>query len=71
MSVADPDDPYRYLELRGVVVKIEDDDAQASFYKSLQRRYGTEYDVPDADVRVIVTIRPESFVTVRGGGVVK
>ena len=38
--------------------KIEDDDAAASFYQSLQKRYGRSYVIPDAPVRVIVTIRP-------------
>jgi PPOX class probable F420-dependent enzyme len=70
LSIADPDDQYRFLEVRGVVEKIEDDDAEASFYKSLQHRYGMSYPIPDAPERVVVTIRPESFVAVRGGGVV-
>ena len=62
LSILDPDNPYRYLEIRGSVEKIEDDDAAASFYQSLMQRYGSVYPVPDADVRVIVTIRPETFV---------
>ena len=40
ISIADPDDPYRSLEVRGVVEKTEPDDEVASFYQSLQRRYG-------------------------------
>jgi PPOX class probable F420-dependent enzyme len=51
LSIADPEDQYRFLEVRGVVEKIEDDDAGASFYKSLQQRYGMSYPVPDAPVR--------------------
>jgi PPOX class probable F420-dependent enzyme len=70
LSIEDPADPYRFLEVRGVVESIEDDDAQASFYKSLQKRYSNEYPVPDADVRVIITIRPEKFVAVANGSVV-
>jgi Pyridoxamine 5'-phosphate oxidase len=35
-SIADPDDQYRYLEIRGIVEKIEDDPG-AEFYLSLQR----------------------------------
>jgi len=62
MSIADPDDQYRYVEIRGVVENIEDDDAQASFYRALQQRYSRPLHIKDADVRVIVTIRPESFV---------
>jgi len=67
LSIADPDDPYRFLEVRGVVEKIEDDDAQASFYRSLQERYGMVFPITDASVRVVVTVRPESFWAVAGG----
>ena len=70
VSIADPDDPYRFLEVRGVVETIEDDDAEASFYQSLQKRYGMSYPIPDAAVRVIMTIRPEKYVAVQGGSVV-
>jgi PPOX class probable F420-dependent enzyme len=45
LSIADPDDPYRSLELRGVVEATEDYDANAAFYKSLQHRYGRDYEV--------------------------
>lgn len=69
LSIADPADPYRFLEIRGVVERIEDDDAEASFYQSLQQRYGLTYPITDADVRVIVTIRPEVYVAVGGGTV--
>lgn len=71
LSVADPEDPYRYVEIRGTVESIDDDDARASFYRSLQERYDNVYDIPDADVRVIVTVRPESFNAVKGGSQVK
>jgi PPOX class probable F420-dependent enzyme len=64
LSIADPDDQYRFLELRGVVERIEDDDAEASFYRGLQRRYHKEYPIRDAHERVIVVIRPTGFVTV-------
>ncbi len=48
LSIADPDDPYRFLEVRGIVEKVEDDDAEASFYASLQHRYDNVYPIPDA-----------------------
>ncbi|MGN9913144.1 PPOX class F420-dependent oxidoreductase [Phytohabitans sp. LJ34] len=70
LSIADPEDGYRFLEVRGVVETIEDDDAEASFYKSLQQRYGMDYPIKDAPVRVVMTIRPTSFVAVTNGGVV-
>ncbi|MBX6355771.1 MAG: PPOX class F420-dependent oxidoreductase [Micromonosporaceae bacterium] len=69
LSIADPEDQYRFLEIRGVVEKIEDDDAEASFYKSLQHRYGMDYPIRDAAERVVVTIRPHTFVAVVGGGI--
>ena len=69
VSIADPDDQYRFLEVRGVLESIEDDDATASFYKALQHRYGMDYEVTDADVRVIMTITPETFIAVAGGSV--
>jgi PPOX class probable F420-dependent enzyme len=62
LSITDPDDPYRYVEVRGVVESIADDDDVASFYQSLQERYSRPLGIKDAHVRVIVTIRPESFV---------
>ena len=64
LSIADPDNNYRFIEVRGVVESIEDDDDQASFYQSLQKRYGQSYQIADAAVRVILTIRPEKFITV-------
>ena len=62
LSIADPENPYRFLEVRGVVERIEDDDEQTSFYRSLQRRYGREYPIRDAFERVVITIRPTRFV---------
>jgi PPOX class probable F420-dependent enzyme len=69
LSIVDPDDAYRFLEVRGTVESIEDDDAEASFYQSLQKRYGQSYRISDADVRVILTIRPDKYVAVQGGSV--
>src|SRR5438034_6496959 len=56
-----PDDPYRYMQIRGVVEAIEDDPTGA-FYQVLQLRYrGTVGEVSDREFRVIVTIRPTGF----------
>jgi PPOX class probable F420-dependent enzyme len=56
-------------EIRGIVEKIEDDPG-AEFYLSLQGRYGMDYPIHDADVRVVITIRPDRFVAVRGSAIV-
>jgi PPOX class probable F420-dependent enzyme len=58
LSIVDPDDPQRYLEVRGLVESIEPDQG-ARFYRSLQDRYGsTGAPIRDADVRVVLVIRP-------------
>ncbi len=62
MSVPEPGNPYRYLEVRGVVEDISPDDADASFYRSLQERYGRPLPVRDAVHRVVITVRPTAFV---------
>src|SRR3981189_3373333 len=38
MSISDPDNPYRYLEVRGDVERIEPDPA-ASFFRRIAHRY--------------------------------
>jgi PPOX class probable F420-dependent enzyme len=61
LSIIDPDDPYRYLQMRGVVHEIQSDPTGA-FYQVLQQRYrGYTTDVQDRDVRVVLTIRPTGF----------
>jgi PPOX class probable F420-dependent enzyme len=62
ISVHDPEDPYRSLEVRGVVESTVPDDEVASFYKELQARYGQDYEITDAPTRVILTVRPTAFV---------
>jgi PPOX class probable F420-dependent enzyme len=61
LSIADPDDQYRFLQVRGVVEKVEDDPTGA-FYNTLQQRYrGKTSEVKDRDVRVVFSIRPTAF----------
>lgn len=67
LSITDPDDPYRFLEVRGVVERVEEDDEQASFYRALQRRYDRIYDITDAGERVVITVRPERYVAGTAG----
>jgi PPOX class probable F420-dependent enzyme len=58
LSIVDPDDDQRYLEIRGEVESI-DDDTGAPFYRKLQDRYGASgRPIGDADVRVVLVIRP-------------
>ncbi|MGW5687696.1 PPOX class F420-dependent oxidoreductase [Nonomuraea sp. NPDC003754] len=59
LSINDPDAPYRYLEVRGVVERI-DPDPEGVFFDVLARRYGLDYEAPvgDAERRVVLVVRP-------------
>ena len=61
MSIQDPDNPYRYLEVRGKVVDISEDGADAHIDKLAHRYMGVDsypYRTPE-EVRVIYRIAPE------------
>ena len=65
LSIVDPDNAYRYIQVRGVIDHVEAD-PEGTFYQTLQKRYrGYTSEVKDRDVRVIFTIRPTGF-KVRG-----
>ncbi|MCB0968263.1 MAG: PPOX class F420-dependent oxidoreductase [Ilumatobacter sp.] len=59
LSILDPDNPYRYLEVRGEVAEVEPDPDYA-FIHSLANRYmGQDYPyLQPGEERVIVKIRP-------------
>lgn len=60
LSMTDPANPYRYLEVRGLVEKIEDD-VDREFIDHLAERYMGQRPYPNhqpEDERVIVHIRP-------------
>ena len=63
LSMCDPENPYRYLEVRGKVVEITEEgadehiDALAGKYLGADRFPGHN----DNEVRVIYRIEPESF----------
>ncbi|MGW4124677.1 PPOX class F420-dependent oxidoreductase [Nocardia sp. NPDC004711] len=70
MSVSDPDDPYRYLEVRGNVERI-DPDRGSSFFLHIANRYKEAErpaDAPppgqapaDAPDWVVIVVRPTGF----------
>jgi PPOX class probable F420-dependent enzyme len=60
LSVNDPEQPYRYLEVRGTVERIEPD-TDGAFFFTLAERYGLDMDrgpLADAPYRVRVVVRP-------------
>ena len=70
LSIMDPDNPYRYLEVRGDVERIEPDPA-ASFFRRIANRYSGDEPPPDAPPRgeapsdapdwVVIVVRPTGF----------
>jgi PPOX class probable F420-dependent enzyme len=59
ISIVDPEHPYRYLEVRGTVDRI-DADPTGAFFLTLAERYGMHLadPPPDAEHRVIFVVRP-------------
>lgn len=59
VSINDPAQPYRYLEVRGVVERI-DPDLDGAFFDVLAKRYDLEYEAPvgDAERRVVIVMKP-------------
>ena len=60
ISITDPEDPYRYLEVRGVVDTVKDDPDNA-FIDRLSERYMGQRPYPyhqPGDERVTIYLRP-------------
>ena len=60
MSGTDPDNPYRYLEIRGTVVSV-DDDPENEFIDSLAKKYMDVDEYPfhqPGDERVVMRVMP-------------
>ena len=63
ISIVDPDNPARYLEVRATVDSI-DDDFSGSLYAELSQRYGRGGQAPpDAQTRVAITATPYHVTT--------
>ena len=63
LSLSDPDDPYRYLEIRGRVVEITEDGADAHIDRLAHKYMGVDtypFRKPGM-VRVMYKIAPERF----------
>ena len=61
LSIVDPANPYRYLEIRGVVERI-DEDPNRDFINSMAKKYLDQDVYPwhqEGDERVVVVVRPE------------
>ncbi len=61
LSITDPQNPYRYLEIRGRVARIEDDQ-DLSFINSMAKKYLGKDKYPwhqPGDERVVIHVQPE------------
>lgn len=61
LSIVDPANPYRYLEIRGKVVRI-DEDADVAFINSMAKKYMGQDIYPwhrPGDERVVIVVEPE------------
>lgn len=60
ISINDPDNPYRYVEVRGRVEEIVPD-PEGAFYRELAARYGRDRGEPPADAphRVVLVVQLE------------
>ncbi len=62
LSIVDPENPYRYLEVRGVVAEIVDDENNA-FIDSMANKYIDQPQYPwhqPGDHRVVVKVKPSA-----------
>ncbi|MDA8296914.1 MAG: PPOX class F420-dependent oxidoreductase [Actinomycetota bacterium] len=65
VSITDPDNPYRYLEIRGRVASIEDD-PNNGLINALAKKYIDQDEYPwhqPGDHRVVVKLVPEHTTT--------
>ena len=63
LVIADPRNPYRYLQVRGRVERWTEEGAREHIDRLSQKYDGTEtYDGPADEQRVIFLIRPESAI---------
>ncbi|NJM05228.1 PPOX class F420-dependent oxidoreductase [Candidatus Gracilibacteria bacterium] len=61
LSIVDPTNPYRYLEVRGTVVAVEDD-PQLDFINSMAKKYLGQDKYPwhrPEDQRVVIVVEPD------------
>ncbi|ACZ43044.1 pyridoxamine 5'-phosphate oxidase-related FMN- binding protein [Thermobaculum terrenum ATCC BAA-798] len=61
LSIVDPENPYRYLEIRGRVIRI-DEDPDRKFINSMAKKYLGVDEYPwhqPGDERVIIVVQPE------------
>lgn len=60
LSILDPDNPYRYVGIQGVIVEVTEEGAEEHINKLAQKYWGRGYgQLPAGEVRVMYKIKPE------------
>ena len=60
LAISDPDNPYRYIQIRGKVVEITEEGAHEMIDHLSDKYRGKPFDHTEADIRVTDRILPES-----------
>lgn len=63
LAIADPDDPYRYVQVRGRVVEITQDGAEEHIHELSRKYTGRNYEIPSGQQRVKYKILPNHVFT--------
>lgn len=59
ITLVDPQDPYRYLLVRGPVVEVTQQGAIEHIHALSHKYRGKDWDIPAGQVRVVCKIKPE------------
>lgn len=62
LSIMDPANPYRYMQVRGKVTKVTQDGADAHIDRLAHKYMGTDYPFRQpSESRILIEIEPESI----------
>ena len=63
MSIPDPENPYRYLGIQGIVSEITEEGAEEMINDLAHKYFGRDYQYVAGEVRVIYKIKPTNVWT--------
>jgi len=58
VTIIAPEDMYRYVQIRGEVVEIDEEGGAAHIHELSQKYRGRPYSIPEGETRVTYRIRP-------------
>ena len=63
LAISDPDNPYRYIQIRGKVIEITEEGERETIDHLSEKYRGATYDHKENETRVTYKILPGSFQT--------